>query len=90
MPNTESCRKRLRQDAIRRAKNHRVKHTIKSMTKKIRSNMDVSEKESMMSDLYAKIDKAAKVGIIHKRTASRKKSRLMAVVNKEKALHQQQ
>lgn len=52
--------------------------------------MDVSEKESMMSDLYAKIDKAAKVGIIHKRTASRKKSRLMAVVNKEKALHQQQ
>ena len=87
MPNTESCRKRLRQDVKRQAKNNFVKKTIKTMTKKINSDIKIEEKEALMNDIYSKLDKAAKVGVLHKKTASRKKSRLMALINKEKAVH---
>ena len=84
MPNTKSCAKRLRQDAKRQARNNYVRKTIKSLTKKIHSNIPVEEKEAMIQEIYSKLDKAAKVGVIHKRTASRRKSRIAEYVNKEK------
>jgi small subunit ribosomal protein S20 len=37
----------------------------------------------MLSKLYSQLDKAAKKGVIHKRTASRRKARLAAFVNKQ-------
>lgn len=86
MPNNESCKKRLRQDAKRQVHNNTIKRTIKTITKKINnSEVELKEKEALASTLYSKLDKAAKVGVIHKNTASRKKSRLMTAVNKEKA-----
>lgn len=88
MPNTESCKKRLRQDIKRNQNNNFVKKTLKTLTKKLRSNdIELSERTAMVSNFYSKIDKAAKVGVIHKKTASRKKSRIMAALNKEKKQH---
>ncbi len=84
MPNTKQCAKRLKQDVKRRARNNYVQKTIKTLTKKMRSDMPLEEKEAMIAEVYSKLDKAAKVGVIHKRTASRRKSRLAILINKEK------
>ena len=85
MPNHKSCEKRLRQEVKRSARNHYVKMTIKTLSKRIHSEMPVEEKEILLSEVYAKLDNAAKNHVIHKRTASRRKARLAAYFNKEKA-----
>ncbi len=85
MPNHKSCAKRLRQDKKRNARNHYVKSTIKSLSKKVRSDIPVEEKEKLMHEIYSKLDKAAKRNIIHKRTASRRKSRLALYFKKVQA-----
>ena len=85
MPNHKSCEKRLRQEAKRSAQNHYVKNTIKTLTKKMKSDMSIENKEKLLQEVYSKLDKAAKRHVIHKRTASRRKARLAAYFNKEKA-----
>jgi ribosomal protein S20 len=47
----------------------------------MRSDMPVEEKEKLMHDIYSQLDKAAKKGVIHHRTASRRKARIAAYVN---------
>ncbi len=84
MPNTKQCEKRLRQDKKRQARNNYVKKTIKSLSKKMISDISIEEKEQLINTLYSQLDKAAKKGVIHKRTASRRKSRIASYLNKEK------
>ena len=84
MPNHRSCDKRLKQDVRRRVRNNYVTSTLKTLSKKIRSNMTLEEKEILLNDVYSKLDKAAKKGVIHARTASRRKARIAAYMNKEK------
>ncbi|MCF7792569.1 MAG: 30S ribosomal protein S20 [Candidatus Cloacimonetes bacterium] len=85
MPNHKSCEKRLRQEQKRSARNHYVKMTIKSLSRRMHSDISLDEKEKLLSEVYAQLDKAAKKGVIHKRTASRRKARIAAYFNKEKA-----
>ena len=85
MPNHKSCSKRLRQDEKRSARNHYVKMTINTLSKKIRSDIYVEEKENLLHEVYSQLDKAAKNNVIHKRTASRRKARISAYFNAEKA-----
>ncbi|MBC8416129.1 MAG: 30S ribosomal protein S20 [Candidatus Cloacimonetes bacterium] len=85
MPNHKSCEKRLRQEEKRSAGNHYVKMTINTLAKKMHSEISIEDKEKLLSEVYAQLDKAAKRNIIHKRTSSRRKSRLAAYFNKEKA-----
>jgi len=85
MPNHKSCEKRLRQEKKRAARNHYVKATIKTLDKKLRSDLPIEEKEKLLSEVYSKLDKAAKRNVIHKRTASRRKARLAAYFNEVKA-----
>ena len=83
MPNHKSCKKRMKQDVRRRARNNFVKTTIKTLTKKFKlSEMTIEEKQASLRDIYSKLDKAAKKGVIHKRTASRRKSRLAKYFDK--------
>ena len=89
MPNNESCAKRLRQDEKRAARNHYVRNTIKTLSRKMRSDLPIDEKEKLLHEIYAKLDKAAKRNVIHKRTASRRKSRLALYFNKIKAEQQE-
>jgi small subunit ribosomal protein S20 len=83
MPNHKSCEKRLRQEEKRSARNHYVKMTIKTLSKKMHSELPLEEKEKLLKKVYAQLDKAAQKGVIHKRTASRRKARLAAYYNKE-------
>jgi small subunit ribosomal protein S20 len=81
MPNHKSCEKRLRQEKKRSARNHYVKATINTLSKKIHSELNVEEKEALVSKIYSDLDKAAKRNIIHKRTANRRKARIAEYVN---------
>lgn len=85
MPNHKSCEKRLRQEKKRHARNHYVAMTIKTLSKKMNSDITLEEKEQLLHEVYSKLDKAAKRNVIHKRTASRRKARLAAYFNKVKA-----
>ena len=85
MPNHKSCEKRLRQEVKRSARNHYVKMTINTLAKNMHGEITIEEKEKLLSEVYAQLDKAAKRNIIHKRTASRRKARLATYFNKEKA-----
>jgi small subunit ribosomal protein S20 len=84
MPNTKQCAKRLRQDTKRQARNNYVKKTIKTLSKKMKSDIPVEEKTELINRVYSELDKAAKKGVIHKRTASRRKSRIASYLNKLK------
>lgn len=85
MPQHKSCDKRLRQDKQRAARNNFVRQTLKTLAKKIHApQATTEEKEALLTDIYSKLDKAAKTGVIHKRTASRRKARIAAFLKKEK------
>jgi len=84
LANHKSAIKRARQNELRRLRNKSVKTRIKTMVKDIRS----AAAETSGADISAKInvvqsaiDKASKKGVIHKRTAARKISRLTKLAN---------
>ena len=86
MANHKSAVKRARQNEKRRERNKIVRTGIKNVTKNVR--LVAQEKEDReivlktLNNAKSVIDKAAKKGVIHKNTASRKISRLTKLVNK--------
>ena len=88
MANHKSAEKRARQNAKRRIRNKSAKTRIKHVTKVVRLAAGETSKEAALGKLSAAqsaIDKAAKKGAIHKRTAARKISRLSRLVNSSSA-----
>lgn len=85
MPQHKSPMKRMKTDAKRQARNNYVKRTLRSLDKQIRSDMPAEEKQAMLDRIYSELDKAAKKGVIHKRTAARRKARVAAFINKEQS-----
>ena len=84
MANHKSAEKRARQNENRRLRNKAVKTRIKHITKDVRQANAEAAKEEATARLNAAqslIDKAAKKGVIHKKTAARKISRLSKLVN---------
>ncbi|KAJ3695706.1 hypothetical protein LUZ60_001083 [Juncus effusus] len=86
--NPDSALKRLRQNEKRRLRNkarkseirtrmRRVLGALGSLRKKKDASMDdILQIEKMMSITYSRIDKAVRVGVMHKNTASHRKSRM--------------
>ena len=84
MANHKSALKRARQNEKRRTRNKSVKTRTKNIVKGVRFAVSERSKEAALSELdTAKsiIDQAVKKGVIHKKTASRKISRLSRLVN---------
>ena len=84
MANHKSAIKRARQNESRRIRNKSVKTRVKNIVKGVRLAVSEKSEEAALSELdIAKsiIDKAVKKGVIHKKTASRKISRLSRLVN---------
>jgi len=78
MPISKSGKKTLRQELKRRVYNSKKKQTIKDLKKQIVSSVKegkTKEAKNLLPKYYKAIDKAAKVGVIKKNTADRKKSR---------------
>ncbi|MBT8371551.1 MAG: 30S ribosomal protein S20 [Deltaproteobacteria bacterium] len=88
MANHKSAFKRARQNELRRLRNKSTKSRIKGVVKEVRASVDDSADKDTMVKLNAAqsaIDKASKKGVIHKRTAARKISRLTKLANSSNA-----
>jgi len=84
LANHKSALKRARQNEIRRLRNKSVKTRVKKIVKDVRLSVTESSKEEALKKLEmakSNIDRAAQKGVIHKKTASRKISRLSKLVN---------
>lgn len=84
MANHPSALKRARQNETRKLRNRAVKTRVKNVVKSVRQDAETQPKEAARKQLDAAkslIDKAAKKGVIHKKTAARKISRLAKLVN---------
>ena len=85
MANIKSAKKRILTAEKNRLQNVAMKTSIKTAVKKVlelatAKNQD--ELQGALSKVYQLCDKAVSKGILHKNTASRKKSRLTIAVNK--------
>ncbi len=84
MANHRSALKRLRQNEKRRARNRYWKSTMRTIIKKVRAAVENGEREeaqTLLRQAIKTIDHVQSKGVIHKRTASRKVSRLTKLVN---------
>ena len=87
MANHKSALKRTRQNESSRLRNKAVKTRLKSIVKDVRFSVEESSNEDVTAKLITAqilIDKASKKGVIHKKTAARKISRLSKLVNSAK------
>ena len=79
MPNTKSAERRVRNSARKQMRNKSVKTSLKTVETKYRALIAAGKKDEASQALRqaeSVFDKAAKAGVIHSATASRKKSRL--------------
>ncbi|MEX2144952.1 MAG: 30S ribosomal protein S20 [Candidatus Spechtbacterales bacterium] len=77
MPNLQNAKKALRQTKKKTALNRQYKNRIKKVSRMIDDAVksgNQKEAEKMLPIYFKAIDKAAKHNIIHKNTASRRKS----------------
>jgi small subunit ribosomal protein S20 len=87
MPITSSAKKALRASKNKALYNARRKDAVADTVKKIKkliTEKKVKEAEALLTVAYQVIDKARKTKLIHKNTASRKKSRIAALIAKAK------
>jgi len=84
LANYKSAIKRARQNEKRRLRNKSSRTRIKNIVKDVRLAVSEQSNEAALNKLdIAKsiIDNAAKKGVIHRKTASRKISRLSRLIN---------
>lgn len=84
MPQHKSNEKRMRTSKKENARNRAVKSTLKTVTKKV-TTVAPADAEAAYREAASELDRAAKKGIIPRRRADRKKSRLARAVNRAKA-----
>ena len=85
---TSSAKKALRASKRKAVFNDNRRDAMKDMIKQVRklvSEKKVKEAEAVLASAYQAIDKAAKTNLIKKNAASRKKSRISALIVKAKA-----
>lgn len=87
MANHKSALKRAKQNLVRRERNKTNKTKIKRIIKEVRTLAAENPSEGAKKLDLAKsiIDKGAKKGVIHKKNASRKISRLSKLINSASA-----
>ena len=79
MPSSNSAKKRLRQDKVRRLRNRSTKSAMKTQIKKVTAAADAGDIETAEKEFVSaarKLDKAGAKKVIHRNTAARYKSRL--------------
>lgn len=88
MANHPSALKRARQNENRRLRNRMTKTRVKHVVKVVReaaATQSADAIQTKLNEAQSLIDKAAKKGALHRRTAARKISRLNKLVNRQKA-----
>ncbi len=85
MANHKSAIKRARQNEIRRLRNRAVKTRVKNIVKDVNAAALAENHDAARTKLQtaqSMIDKAAKHGVLHRKTAARKISRLNKIVRR--------
>ncbi|MGD9332131.1 MAG: 30S ribosomal protein S20 [Desulfobacterales bacterium] len=88
MANHKSAKKRAQQNEVRRLRNRSVRTQIKGIVKNVRSaaaGQDPVQSPVQLKLAQSAIDKAAKKGVLHPKTAARKISRLARLVKSSQA-----
>lgn len=84
MANHKSAIKRIRQNEKRRLHNRSYRNRARTLVKKARTAIDSGDLQQAREATYAAmrdLDKLASRGVVHKRNAARRKSRLMKQLN---------
>lgn len=87
MANIKSAKKRIRQTKVRTLRNKIRKTMVRTAVRRFEDALqrgDLAAAESLLRFCYARLDRAAQKGSIHRNNASRKKSRLAARFNRAK------
>ena len=82
---TKSAQKAIRQNKRRRVRNLAYLNKMKGLIKELKSfvlQKKIKEAKELLPKVYQILDKSAKVGIIKKNNASRKKSRLAKLIKR--------
>lgn len=84
MPNHKSAMKRVRQTEKRRIRNRKVKSSMRSAVKRLRSLIEAGDAPAASQQLPVAVrlvQRAASKGVLHAKTAQRTVSRLVRAVN---------
>ncbi len=85
MANIKSAKKRILVERRNAEKNKAIKSKVKTTIKKVDAAIAAKDKAAAtaaLTEAITEIDKAASKGVYHRKTASRKISRLTIAVNK--------
>lgn len=85
MPNIASAKKRVRQNAKRARINHARKNRIRTLTRNVEEALASGDKQAAVAALKVaepEMQRGATKGVVHKRAANRKISRLTKRVAK--------
>jgi len=83
MPNSESAKKRLRQNETRRLRHRTTKSSLRTQIRKVRAAIDAGNAEETQAAFVVatkKLDQAAAKNVIHANAAARTKSRLSKAI----------
>lgn len=83
---TKSAKKAIRQNATRKAHNIIYKNNIKNAIKAVKTlvlQKKNDEAKKLLPKVFSALDKAAKVGVIKKNNASRRKGRIAKSIEKK-------
>jgi small subunit ribosomal protein S20 len=84
MANIKSQIKRNKQNEVRRERNKAVRSSLKTSQKKVEAAIadgDAQAAQDHAREASKALDNAASKGVVHKRTAARRKSRLARAAN---------
>ena len=84
MPNNSSAAKRLRQAEVRRAANKARKTELKTLAKKLLRaihDQHADDAQELFQRYSKRLDQAVSKNILHKHTASRRKSSIALKIN---------
>ncbi len=79
MANIKSAQKRARQNVVRKKRNLDRRSAIKTAVKKVLSAVEANELDqarALLKDAEGQLARAASKGVVHRKTAQRKTSRL--------------
>jgi len=81
MPQHKSCFKRIRTSKKQNAYNRTVKSSMKTLAKKYQASTE-EEAQALLREFSSELDRAVKKGVIPRRRADRKKSRIALELNR--------
>jgi small subunit ribosomal protein S20 len=86
MANTKQAKKRAAQSDRRRARNRSVVTQVRNVVKSLRRTAETEAEKvgGYLSNAVSQLDVAVRKGVLHRKTASRLKSRISKTVNKAK------